>query len=289
MKKNPSQIFFIRGYAKSGTNWLCNLLNLHPEISCKGEFHLPALFTGLKEMQKSKWSLLNQHNPDFLETAFYQMIKEVIVKTCDYAPVCGDRTPQSIRASYMPNVKHLYVSRDGRDVIVSWAYHAFNRELVSRPAMKEKLKLFKANPNYFEENKQELLSTESYVRGFSKRWNDQVVDDFKMMHAADKKENQLDYYWVRYEDLQKNTDAIRKKIYTYLGVKPRLAKPLGEGTTAGFKNVNNRSFFRKGIAGGWKEYFTEEQLNWFMEEASEAMALIEKPTSFSDKFIKFFR
>ena len=33
------KFFVVRGFMKSGTNWLCRLLNLHPDISCAGEFH----------------------------------------------------------------------------------------------------------------------------------------------------------------------------------------------------------------------------------------------------------
>jgi len=29
--------FFLRGRMRSGTNWACNLLNLHPKINCHGE------------------------------------------------------------------------------------------------------------------------------------------------------------------------------------------------------------------------------------------------------------
>ena len=271
-----SEVLFIRGYAKSGTNWVCNLLNLHPDINCKGEFHLDKLFTGLLAMQESKWSILNREQPELLSISFYQLAKELVIKTCENAPVCGDRTPTSIRSTFIPKVKNIYITRDGRDVIVSWAYHAFNRELVSRPSMKEKLESFKKNSNYFEENKQELLSTEAFVRGFSRKWSNQIVDDFKMMHAADRGENQLDYMWIQYEDLHQNTEKIRKKLYQYLEIDGVLAKALTNRTKAGIKKTNNTSFYRKGAVGDWENYFTDEQLDWFMEEASEGIALLNK-------------
>jgi hypothetical protein len=44
MKDEGKQIFCIRGHMKSGTNWLCRLLNLHPEISSSGEYHWESYF-----------------------------------------------------------------------------------------------------------------------------------------------------------------------------------------------------------------------------------------------------
>jgi len=38
------QVVFLRAYQRSGTNWMGNLLNLHPDIVCKGEFHFKSFF-----------------------------------------------------------------------------------------------------------------------------------------------------------------------------------------------------------------------------------------------------
>ena len=35
-----SDVFLLRGFVRSGTNWMGRILNLHPDINCQGEFHL---------------------------------------------------------------------------------------------------------------------------------------------------------------------------------------------------------------------------------------------------------
>jgi hypothetical protein len=42
-----SKQIFVGGVAKSGTTWLQILLDLHPNISCKGEGHFPNRFAPL--------------------------------------------------------------------------------------------------------------------------------------------------------------------------------------------------------------------------------------------------
>lgn len=273
-KIKPSEVFYIRAHPKSGTNWLCNLVNLHPEINCKGEFHLDQLFQGLVNMKKSKWSVLSM-TPSLLEDNFHNLIKNVIIQHCGQQALNGDRTPCTIKSTYIPSVKILYISRDGRDAAVSWAYHALNNNIDITEKMESKRKKFLQNSNHFKEKKTQLLTCKKFLKKFAESWNTFIVNDFEMMQKADRGEIDMPYYWVRYEDLHKNTEHHRKEIYEFLGVNPSLAAPLGERTKAGFKKIDNTKFYRRGAAGIWKEYFTEEQLGWFMEEASEGLSLIQ--------------
>lgn len=270
-----AEIFYIRGHAKSGTNWLCNLVNLHPAINCKGEFHLDRLFTGLHSMQKEQWSLLNQA-PATLNESFYAMVKSLVIEHCGHQPMNGDRTPCYLHSTFIPAVKTLYISRDGRDSAISWAFHVFNNQMALGADMLAKMALFQTDPSYFDTRKKELLSSEGYVRSFARLWNQQIVADCQMMEIAGKGEIDMPYYWIRYEDLHQDTERYRNEIYHFLGVNPTQAAPLAAKTIAGFNRIDNTSFFRRGEAGIWKEYFTEEQLGWFMEEAGEALNLINK-------------
>tara|TARA_R110002073_G_scaffold131804_6_gene278519 strand:+ start:5855 stop:6718 length:864 start_codon:yes stop_codon:yes gene_type:complete len=282
-RSRQSDVFFIRGYAKSGTNWLCNLMNLHPQIACTGEFHLRPLFESVRAIQSAPWGILSREKQSvFLEDAFYRMVKQLIRDVCGNKRWCGDRTPCSLRSTFVPGVRQLYITRDGRDAVVSWAYHTLNYNFNAGPRMQENLQRFKADPNYFEQHKQELLACETVVREFASQWNAAIVDDFQMMQSADRAEIDLPYYWIRYEDLQTDTLKYRNEIYQFLGLAAAKASPLNALTEPGFGSADtNRpnDFYRRGRAGTWQEYFTAEQLAWFNDEASEALRLISKNAS----------
>ena len=54
--------FFLRGApARSGTNWVSNLLNLHPEIFITGEFNLDYIRITLDNVIKSKKYVFNDN------------------------------------------------------------------------------------------------------------------------------------------------------------------------------------------------------------------------------------
>jgi len=269
-KSKKSEICFLRAHARSGTNWLCNLLNLHPDISCNGELHLEYLFKGFYNTVHADFGLMKR-KPDVLRAKFYKLVEELVTEYCGGAPICIDRTPAYLRSTYMPNRKYLYISRDGRDIVVSWCYHALRLKILN---IHEKQALFDKDPMYFEKNKHELLNREGYMRGLARNWNKQIVADLKFMDRVKSGELNMKYYWIRYEDLHAETDKYRTEIYEFLGADPDKAEPLTDITTAGFKRVNTKSHYRKGAVDGWKEYFTSEQLGWFNEEASEALDLL---------------
>jgi len=272
----PNNVFYLRGFPRSGTNWLCNLINLHPEINCKGEFHIEKIFEGFQNTLDLPFGMLGRKSEEFSE-AFYSFIEELICKWCGYAPLCGDRTPIPIKEALIPNRKYLLITRDVKDVLVSLMYHylRMGEMLSSHPLMLEKHRIFQSDAEYFEKNKKQLLDTEYFVRLWAKEWNDQIIDDVECYHKSIKGEIDIQCFWVKYEELISNTDELRLNIYKFLGVNPFKADSLDEQTLPGFKKVNTQSHYRKGKSGSWAEYFTEQQLSWVAEEASEGMKLLE--------------
>ena len=278
-KHRESKVFFIRGYAKSGTHWICNLMNLHPHVSCRGEFQLERLFEAFEATKAYEFSLLcsDKRYRGVFTNRYHEFIKQLIIDVCRSAPLCGDRTPCPLRSTVIPGVKTLYISRDGRDAMVSWVYHAMNEDIVDFPQAPRHKELHRSDANYFEEHRHELLACETTVRAFGRQWNDVVRDDFDTMNAADEGALPLEYHWIRYEDLHLDAETERRKAYQFLGLDPDLARPISQLEKPGFGSTEtNRpdSFFRRGQAGTWREYFTEEQLSWFESEARDALILV---------------
>ena len=85
----------------------------------------------------------------------------------------------------------------------------------------------------------------------------------------------IEYCWIKYESLHRNLAQERLRIYEFLQIDPHMAKPLNDRTKPGLDQIDNTSIYRRGEAGVWSEYMTEEQLSWFMEDAEPAMEIIE--------------
>jgi hypothetical protein len=157
-------VFFVVGQGKSGTTWLRNMLNSHPEVLCKGEGRfferdfvqaapLEDLEKGwLKSVQptslygaisssehlrtwieRSVWTDgedVDKHLGNLGRLAIYYFLIERLSKTDK--KIVGDKTTFShgetlneIGALY-PEARVIHVIRDGRDVAVSMIHHMWN-------------------------------------------------------------------------------------------------------------------------------------------------------------------
>ncbi len=282
-KKNPEnirEVFYLRGFQRSGTNWLCNLLNLHPDINCKGEFHLERFFSAKKNAQENEDYLYDNKR---FEKQFFNFVDNIVLDTCGDFPLCGDRTPTGIMSTLVPNRKYILITRDGRDCMVSWFYHCLRKGiLVKNQNMKMRKDKFDFDPAYFETHKHELLQMKGYMKKIAHHWNYRIKNDLKAISKS--KELDISCYWVKYEELLLNTDKIRNELYNFLGVDPAKAKSLNNLTTPGFEKHDPNSHNRKGAAGRWNLYFTEEQHNWFLSEAAEGLELLELPLTYTGSF-----
>ncbi|MFN9877370.1 MAG: hypothetical protein ACK557_02725, partial [Planctomycetota bacterium] len=54
---DEKRFFCLRGFMKSGTNWLGSLLDNHPAVSCQGEYHWQE-FVGPIHSRNTKSSML---------------------------------------------------------------------------------------------------------------------------------------------------------------------------------------------------------------------------------------
>lgn len=268
------KFFAIRGYMKSGTNWIGRLLNLHPQISCTGEFHWERISSQLIATINESENLYEQEG--LLHKIWHQMdrfIKESMVLANDSNALwIGDRTPSHIEPSLIMGSRVFNLIRDGRDVLISEAHHFFNNPEIypnyaAMDEMKVRINQFRADSSFFIRNPLELLACEPFVRDCAYYWdetirkNQEAIDRHPDMHCME----------VRYEQVHRDTELQRREMYEFLDVDPELANPLTGNTVAGFDKEMPTEFRRKGAVGDWKNYITPHIQAIFNETAGPSL------------------
>ena len=268
------KFFVIRGFMKSGTNWIGRLLNLHPEISCAGEFHWQYVTEPfIRNIDRSK--LLREK--DGLRHEMWmrldRMMKEcMVMANHPDATWVGDRTPVHIAPTVITDSKIINLIRDGRDVLVSRAHHFFNHptsipELARMPDNQQRHQAFQADPEYFLNHPNQLLACEQFVRLTAQAWvqtieaNESAVQELSPERCLE----------VRYESVHRDTEAVRREMYEFFEVDPELAGPLAFNTQPGFAQESPNKFLRKGAVGDWKNYVTPEVAAVFDEVAGATL------------------
>ena len=257
---------------KSGTNWLGGLLDRHPHVSCRGEYHweemLGSLFSG-----GSRSLLLRE---DTSRNFLLQQLRDAVCRSMAFGMpsgvrVIGDRTPHGIEPVIL-QVPHIVIIRDGRDVLVSRAFHLFNRPdttglFESSATMRENLASFQKDKWFFKKNPDRLLAEPEFVRDTIRWWAEHQQRD----QTAAAKHPDLLVRFVQYEHLLRSTEAISHELFDFLGVDPNLASKIQGTLKPGLKEEQPDKFLRKGQAGDWKNYFTEQTKIWFKEIANDEL------------------
>ena len=284
MKNLDTDIFLLRGFVRSGTNWLGRVVNLHPDANCQGEFHLYPFKAFLKqylEDYKGATCVLQNGQGNILNSEMNKFFRGVIRRFADNTKhkMVGNRTPAGLTDLWLPNAKHLIISRDGRSVVSSWFFHTLKHptsEINKYPALLKAYEKFQKNKNHFFNHPEDLMLDQKFFRVIVKRWNDRVVNDIRLARQADEGKINLNYYWVNYEELHSNVEQGRSEIYTYLGLDPAKANPLDEATYPGFSKKNNEKetvVRSRGVKNSWEKYFTDDNLQWFSEVGQHGLDL----------------
>lgn len=265
--------FCLRGFMKSGTNWLGSLLSSHEYISVVGEYHWQDMMEHLQRNFRRHPVYENPEYQKYTLTQFEQMVKNVLDHAVEHsARVVGERTPHRIEPLIIRDAPIISIIRDGRDVLVSRAFHLHNypgcHRLFERlPEMNEDHQKFKRDPWFFRNNPGVLLRHELMVRESVGWWREHLVED----EASVKKHPRLQVKFIRYEDLHRETERSRKDLFEFLDVDPSRASDITGHLTPGFDVEQPTEFFRKGAVGDWTNYFTNQTREWFKEEAGEQL------------------
>jgi hypothetical protein len=304
-------VFFVAGEMRSGTSWMRHSLSDHPEISCgqEGSFfgrgydreEIPvyagpvssltralAVSDELKTWHALPWNLWSDGYEEDLKnlsrlSVDYFLSKEV-ARTG--RRIVGDKSPQHTENldeiyEIYPDAKIVHVVRDGRDVAVSAMHHwwrqAQDREGGVFELTPEELRLRDA----YAEDRQGFLAsgrsifTEERLAQLARRWDYRTG---KGHHDGTSLYGE-NYLEVRYEDLLLDTPGVFGKVLRFLGAsdEPRAIERCLRSSS--FERASKRttgeedssSFFRKGVAGDWRDVFTDRDREIYKELAGERL------------------
>ena len=245
---------FVVGCAKSGTTWLENLLQGHPEVHIRGEGRY---FWSLAQNMHQAFAAFNNSLPAtgpanpawWSEDEFACMVRLAIeaelTRSIESSPakpdlkVVGDKTPMHTLAvdklhALFPTAKFIHIIRDPRDATISqWFFWAKDHD--PRP--------FEAFVEY----------------SITEVWPMNVAS----ARNAGKPLGDL-YTEVRYEDLLANTADEMRRLAGFLGVdtaNDAIGACLNNGDFSSRANGRKRgtdggegSLYRKGVAGDWANH-----------------------------------
>lgn len=278
--------FFLCGGWKSGTHWVERLIRLHPRACMGGEFHFESLVEGYRTFLHRPGRI--GHASRKLKAVGRESLARC-VRRCMYAHLqplldkhphvewIGDRSPRRLDA-VIPGAPHFHLLRDGRDVLVSRAYHvlrANNPDIMLFPSFADMIRRwgpeFAADPDRFTDPNIGALGHEEWVRFTVRGWAEALRDDLDAMPRL--KAEGTPVHLVRYEDLHRDLERHRAELYRFLDLDPAEAKPPSHRTKTlpGFEKVDLRSASRKGQTGDWRNHFDDRLTRIFKEEAGEAL------------------
>jgi hypothetical protein len=304
-------VFYVTGLGKSGTRWLMKILDSHPEVLCKGEGRFfsagwrradldPAneraiassLYYALTDseylrlwIERSVWSrdgdpdghidaLMRLATEYFLTSELSKSGKKVVG---DKSPLLDEEFMREVGAVY-PEARVIHIIRDGRDRTVSSMHRGWRRasqDYLHRLSPEEL-----ARGEAYRRSPQELsetgVFTEERLRQAARHWRllvGRAIEDGPALFGDR-------YAEVRYEDLLEHPHQEVRRLLAFLGVdtEGKLVErcvssasfeKLSKGRERGQEDPS--SFYRKGVAGDWRNYFTERDKEIYKEEAGELL------------------
>ena len=291
----PREKFFIFGHARSGTTLLMRLARLHPEVHCNYQAHFftrPPLLKSLVDTpeaeewlarKSNRWNQGRDLSPLILRATADFIMERDAAKMGKM--IVGDKSPSSMihgqavrdmHAVY-PDMKLIYIARDGRDVLVSERFRNFIEESRFLGAEDKRIieDLLRDQTPFT--NGSRSIFAEAFIRRVAQGWvtNLQEIEDEGRRLYGSK------YLGLRYEDLLKDPFKVMTRLWKFLGVKEinkSLEKKIGVEMSSNpdeewqsRRNEDIASFLPKGQAGNWRRAFTEKDKSIFKDVAGEML------------------
>lgn len=233
--KNP--ILFVMGLPKSGSTWLEKMISSYP---------------GYCDLLIPEASLAKPGTFYLPDDTFTRM-KDMLVLTKMHILA----TDHNVSVIDKARVPYVILYRDLRDVCVS-DYHYMN--------------LTPWNTRY------ELVSNMTLSQYIDQFHKNGLADFCKWIDLWDQKRDKKRSLLVRYEDMLEDPHGTLKKIlnvYELPATDERVNEMVEKNTFTKLSGGRERgqektsSFFRKGKAGDWKNHFTQEQADKYMDVAGD--------------------
>jgi Sulfotransferase domain len=287
--------FFVGGAPKSGTTWVQDIINSHPDIVCSGEGGFFEYTPWLEKYFRKKdlrdyvsWTLPSprpRHQVDFVSASLARSVFQyfgAIWGTCKI----GDRSPNNAlhyrRAiSSFQCAKFLHCVRHPLDVAVSRAYHEWSLYRAGKSALisprldKEvidELDSILGKEGYIEPG--QLFKNVKFLKTMLREW---LKSNEDINRAASEYPTQ--FLIVRYEDLHNDFQNQAERIFTFLDVDASQEIIDYVYSSSRFETKAGRapgvedksSFFRKGIVGDHHNHFTEEQIRFSRDRLGDTV------------------
>jgi hypothetical protein len=238
-------------------------------------------------IERSVWSRdgdPDEHIRDLVRLATDYFLTEELSKSGkklvgDKTPLLGPKFVEEIHEIY-PEARVIHIIRDGRDQAVSFIHQQGNRAKRGRthrlsPEELARSEAYRRSPRVLTETGEGMFA-EKTLRKAAQNWDlrvGQAVEDGPALFEDD-------YTEVRYEDLLEHPNEEVERLLGFLGVdtdetlvehcvSSASFEKLSKGRERGEEDPS--SFYRKGVAGDWENYFTEEDRCVFKEEAGELL------------------
>jgi len=265
--QNTKPITWLASYPKSGNTWVRAILFSGLTGSCDinrlGDV-VPSFRNAVKKVQSAK----NQHKMNNNAAFFWGMAqrraafdlggKQIVFKTHIAAlKYEGEQFP-------IENVTRrvIYVARDPRDVIFSYANHY---DLSKQQALEN-----------IENQNNAIVDIANKEFEFISSWGQHVTSWLALKQPK---------LIIKYEDLEKDTVTVIRRLFDFMEIKPLIGcEEIAEQTSfqklknqekkSGFvESVNKKSFFNKGKSKQWKNS-SEAGLRKLTKQTLEAMKLL---------------
>lgn len=303
MSNMPRVAFLVFGCPKSGTTWVQRMLCAHPEVHCSesrafGDFYNPNNPTQPhlsieKYVGFMRWY---HHGPTnnadgdagrlFYQCLLHNIVNTIARVTLEHAGhgkrVYGEKAtapsvPGACRSiidgwhSYNPDLCFIHLVRDPRDVAVSGLVQQYRdriqraggrgdgneaarlAEVIERQALPQAelegwVSLWKEAVEHGERARRDVFPSRSFVL----RYEDLLVQPEQWFHRV------LELIGVDVSD-ELTSECVRAGSF----------EMLSGGRARGCEDRS--SFFRKGVAGDWRNWLTDDQRAWCAQEAGDVM------------------